>query len=408
MRRLLVTVLVIGALVGSWFALRPRRPNPPAETPGPRLHWVFEAPRPGMVVATPRVTPQAIFLATAHARGVQRTGAVYAIDPRTGKAQWTFDADGAMLPTASTPFVAGQRLYVGEGMHGNFMCRLHCVNVATGTAQWAFESGDHIEGGPVEAGGTLFFSAGNDGLYAVDATTGVRKWNFRADLHIDSSPSVADGRVFCGSGKSRRFKTYQVVSLDVDSGKPIWQTPVKLPAWGSPAVVGGRVYIGLGNGRLTESAAPPEVPAGALACLDTATGSPLWTFPTGDAVFGVPAVTDDRILFGARDGHVYVVSHNGNESYRIAMGGPVVGGIVAWKGLAFAVSVTGRVVCIEIGTGREVWQHELGRPGAEPRVFATPVVADGRLYVAAELATGDTSIITLYCFEIPGPHSEEP
>ena len=119
--------------------------------------------------------------------------------------QWTFDADGAMLPTASTPFVAGQRLYVGEGMHGNFMCRLHCVDVATGTARWAFESGDHIEGGPVEAGGTLYFSAGNDGLYAIDSTTGVRRWNFRADLHIDSSPSVADGRVFCGSGKSRRF-----------------------------------------------------------------------------------------------------------------------------------------------------------------------------------------------------------
>ena len=103
-----------------------------------------------------------------------------------------------------------------------------------------------------------------------------------------------------------------------------------------------------------------------------------------------------------------LVSLQGIEVYRIAMGGPVVGGIVAWKGLAFAVSVTGRVVCIEIGTGREVWRHELGRPGAEPRVFATPVVADGRLYVAAEMATGDTSIITLYCFEIPGPHSEEP
>jgi len=401
MRRLLVTILVIAALVGLWFAFRPGRPDPLPETSGPRLLWVFEAPRPGMVVATPCVTPHVIYLAVAHSRGFQRTGAVYAIDPTNGKPRWMFDHDGTMLPTASSPLAVGGRLYVGDGMHGDFACGLHCLDAATGASQWEFPTGDHIEGAPAEEGGTVVFPAGNDGLYTIDATTAALRWNFRADLHIDASPHLSAGRVFFGSGKSRRFDTYQVICLELRSGKPVWRTPVNLPAWGAPVVADGRVYIGLGNGRLTESARAPESPAGALACLDAANGTLVWAFPVAYAVFGQPGIFGDRVLFGSRDGYVYGVSPDGHEAFRVTMGGPVVAGIVGWNETALAVSVPGRIVCVEIGTGRELWRHELGRPGAEPRVFATPVIADGRLYIAAEMATGDTSIITLYCFELP-------
>lgn len=374
--------------------------------PGPRLVWVFEAPRPGAVIATPRVTATAIYLGAAHTQGFNLTGAVYAIDPATGKSQWSFDRNGHMLPTASSPLIIGDRLYFGEGMHGHFACRLQCLDVATGRPRWDFETSDHVEGGPVAAGELVLFPAGNDGLYAVDATTGKRRWNFRADVHIDSSPCVSSGQAIVGTGKSRRFSNYQVVCLDVSSGNPIWRTSVNLPAWGDPICTGDRVYVGLGNGRLTESVKPPETPAGALACLDAATGKLLWSFPTGDAVFGRPALVGDCVVFAGRDGNLYGLNADGQEAWRLSMGGPAVSGVASVGSHVYAVSVAGRIVRVDAASGREEWRHELGHTGVEPHVFTSPVIVGQRIYIAAEMTTGQAGIVSLFCFELPVDEGE--
>lgn len=380
------------------------RPAATPDPPGPRPAWVFEAPHPGSVLAAPTVTPDAVYLAASCARGLHFTGAVYALDPATGKPKWAFDRDGTMLPTASTPLVTGGRLFVGEGMHGHTACRLHCLDVATGRGLWDYPTADHIEGGPAAADGLVIFPSGNDGLHAADAMTGKPRWTFRADLHIDSSPFVVGGRVYVGGGRSRRYQNYQVVCLDARTGNPIWRTPVNLPAWGNPLVVGERVYVGLGNGRLNESVRPPEAPAGAMVCLDAATGRTQWTFPTGNAVFGRPAVAGDRVVFGSRDGHVYGVGPDGREAFRVAVGGPVVAGVEAAGGRVYAVTVPGRIVGLDPADGRELWRHELARQGVMPHVFGSPVVAGGRLYVAAEMTTGETGIVSLFCFDLPpGP-----
>lgn len=227
------------------------------------------------------------------------------------------------------------------------------------------------------------------------------RWSFRANLHIDSTPCVARGTVIVGSGRSRRFQNYQVICLEAATGKPVWRTPVNLPAWGNPVVAGDRVYIGLGNGRLTESVGQPEVPAGALASFDLATGRPLWTFPVGDAVFGQPAVVGDCIGFGSRDGHLYGVDPDGREVFRRPMGGPVGAGAATAGRSVIAVSVAGRVGSVEPDGGQVEWTHDLARPGVEPHVFARPVVAGAKLYVAAEMTVGSSPIASLFCFELP-------
>jgi outer membrane protein assembly factor BamB len=392
--RLFAVVVFLGAV-----GCKPTAP-PPAP-PGPQLAWVFEAPRPGTIIAAPCVTPDAIYLAATQARGFDVTGAVYALDPATGRRRWTFDRDGWMLPSASTPLVAGGRLYVGEGMHGHTECRLQCLDPATGKALWEARAADHVEGGPATFGDLVIFPAGNDGLRAVNAGTGQPRWAFRGDVHIDSTPSVAGDRVYVGGGKSRRFQNYQVICLEAAIGKPVWRAPVSLPAWGNPVVAGGRVYIGLGNGRLTESAAGSEKPAGALACLDAADGKVLWSFGAGNAVFGRPTVIGDRVIVGSRDGNLYGLTPDGREAFRVPMGGPVVAGVTAAGGRVYAVSVAGRIVCVEPADGEVRWAHELGRPGVTVNAFGVPVVAGRRLYVAAEMTTDQTGIVTLFGFDLP-------
>ena len=396
-------VALIGLALTS--GCRPAPSGPTPVPPGPRLAWVFEAPRPGSVLATPAVTSDAIYLAASHPRGPDHTGAVYALDPVTGKVRWTFDRGGTMLPTASSPLAAGGRLFVGEGMHGHFACRLQCGDATTGRPLWDRPVGDHIEGGPALSGTLILFSAGNEGLHAVESASGKLTWTFRADLHIDSTPAVVGARAYVGSGTSRRFQNFQVVCLDATTGNPVWRTPVPLPAWGNPLVVEGRVYVGLGTGRLTESARPP---AGALACLDAASGTLIWTFSAGDAVFGRPAAVGKRIVFGSRDGNVYGMEPNGREAFRVAMGGPVVAGMAAAGDRAYAVSVTGRVVCLDAASGREEWRHDLARPGGEPQVFAAPVIVGGRLYIAAEMTAGQAGIVTLFCFDLPAGDGGNP
>lgn len=375
--------------------------GPPAAPPGPpapRLVWAFEAPHPGGAVAAPLVADGGVFVAVAHARGFDRSGAVYALHAATGRVRWAFDADGAMRPTASAPLLAGGRLVVGEGMHADFVCRLRALDPATGAARWAVPTGDHVEGGAAVADGTVVFAAGNDGVYAADAATGAVRWNFRADLHIDTTPCVAGGRVYAGSGTSRRFRDTRVVCLDAATGNPVWQAPVPLPAWGAPAVAAGRVYVGLGNGRLNRSDAAP---AGGLACLDAATGAELWTVRAGDAVFGRPAVVGDRVVVGSRDGRVYGVAADGAVAFTAPAGGPVVGGPAVVGGRVYVVSVAGRVTCLDAATGREDWRHELVPAGRAAQVYAPPVAAGGRLYVAAEVALAESPVATVFCLELP-------
>ena len=394
---LVTGLLVIALIVALSIAFR-TSPGPARHERVLKLVWTFEAPRPGMVVGSPHIASDAIYLAAIHTRASEMRGAIYALDPAIGKPKWIYDREGAMLATASTPLLAGERLFVGEGLHGNFACNLYCLDSRNGHPRWTFPTGDHIEGGPAVADDLVIFPAGNDGLYALDVETGVPKWNFRADLHIDSTPFVANGRVYGGSGTSRHFPTLQVVCLEAATGKPVWRTPVNLPAWGSPVVAGERVFVGLGNGRLTEAA---QSPAGALACFDANTGAERWTFPVADAVFGRPVVAGGRVVFGSRDGNLYGLTLDGKEAFRVTMGGPVMAPPEAVGGLIYAVAVSGRVVCVNAADGRELWRYELSELGATPRVYAGPRVSGRRLYVAGEMMAGPTGIVSLYCFELP-------
>lgn len=400
-RTLLLASVPLAAGVAAWFWSRPPAPIPPVSQ-RLRAVWVFSAPKAGAAIAAPFVDRDAIHFATAHIRGFQLEGAVYSLNPETGRPKWTFDADGTMLPTASSPLAAAGRVYVGEGMHSHFSCRMFCIDAATGKQQWSHPTTDHVEGGAVLAGNKLIFPAGNDGVYAIDAASGGRRWNFRERLHFDSTPCVDGDRLFLGSGPSRKFNTAQVVCLDAKTGDAIWRQPVPLPAWATPAVAGGRVFVGLGNGRLTEAARPPETPAGALVCLDAATGSHRWILPVGDAVFGQPVVVEDRVVFGSRDGHLYGATFDGQIAFRLAMGGPVIAAPVVVNGLVYAVSVPGVILCVDPASGTERWRHDLRTGEDVLHVYAPLRIQSNRLYVAEEARSPGASfgIVSLSCFEL--------
>ena len=399
--RIAIGTLAVGlaGLAAYWLLAADRHRSHPA---GPTVVWVFEAPRAGGIVAAPWVADDAIYVSAFHPHGFRMTGAVYALDPATGKRRWTFDAGGRMLATASAPVLADGRLYVGEGMHGHFACHLYCLDPTTGKQTWAVETTDHVESTATVADGAVYFGAGNDGVYAVDAATGQERWRFSGDLHVDAQPAVSHGRVIVGSGPSRLYKTLRVVSLDAKTGGVVWRADTDLPAWGSPRAAGGRVFVGLGNGRLMEGAKPPETPRGAVLCLDEATGeralarSMRRTRSSSSRRWTATASTSAR----ATGTCMCVKADDGQLVYRVPMGGPVIAPPTVADGKVYAVTVGGKLRCLDAADGRELWGWDLkARVKFEPLVFGAVRVSGGRVYVAAEIQTGAGGSACLYCLE---------
>ncbi len=387
--------LVISAGVAAYLLWPRPEPPPPAQ---PTLCWVFEATERGALIAAPCVSPEAIYVAAIHDRGFRSIGAVYALDPATGKPQWRFDGDGRMLGSASAPTLAGDRLFVGEGMHASHACHLYCLDPKTGKQLWAFDTTDHVEASATVHDGTVYFGSGNDGVYAVDVETGKQRWQFNEGLHVDSAPCVMNGKVIVGSGPSRRFQTLAVVAIDAKLGREVWRRPTDIPAWGAPRAANGRVYVGLANGRLNEAA---QHPAGALLCLDERDGRELWRVPAGDAVFQQPTLDGDRVYFGSRDGHLYAVrADSGDALYKVPVGGPVIAAPAVDAGAVYVATTGGVLKAFDAADGRERWAYDLrrGHP-VEPIVYGAVRAAGGRVYVAAEIKTGAGSVATLYCVQ---------
>lgn len=381
--------------------------NTPVTPPSPygtdRVVWMFEQRARGAIISTPLVAEHHVYAGAIQDAGLATHGAVYCLDRRTGKQVWCFDDAGTMQHMYSTPCLADGRLYIGEGMHANFVCKLYCLDAATGEKVWDFETAGHIESSPCVSEGKVYFGAGDDGLYCLDAATGAKRWHYRPPLHIDASPVVAGGRLYAGSGLSRRYRDARVFCLDADSGAVVWELPAPLPAWGSPALDGGQVFFGLGNGRLMQSVEPPERPAGAVLCVDAATGRRHWQHDVSDGVLVRPAVDARRVYFGARDGHCHAVDRrDGRLSWKTDLGSPIVTAPALRDGRLWVVASGGRVCRLAADSGAAAWTFEVEtHTQMQPRLYSAPVVAaegtDYRVYFGAELKGPGGSTALLYC-----------
>lgn len=372
----------------------------------PQVVWTFEQPESGAIVSAPVVDGEQIYAAVIHDNALAPSGVVYCLDRRRGTLRWQFDDDGAMRQTISTPCLSDGRLYIGEGMHGNDVCKMYCLDAASGRKVWQFLTGGHIESSPCVAAGAVFFGSGDDGLYCLDATSGEKRWQFSGQWHVDVSPAVEEGRVYAGSGVSRLYRTAEIFCLDAASGKPLWRTPAEMPVWGSPVVDGEQVFFGTGTGRLTRSAEPPEKPAGELLCVDAATGRLNWTARFADAVFGQPAVDTERVYLGARDGRCYCLDRrDGRRLWQTDLGSPIVTRPALAEGRLVVVASGGRIACLDAGSGQAEWTFDLaGYTQTRPQLLSSPLIVreseatGGRLlYFGSELKNSVRSTAVLYC-----------
>ena len=337
------------------------------------------------------------------------SGRILGMNRHSGKLDWAYDAPD-MKPVFCTPTIANGKLYCGEGMHEHKHRPLFCVNTSDGEHAWKepFKTASHTEGQPAVDGGKVYFPAGEDGLYCADANTGAKLWHFPGGkdkgIHIDAPPVVQNGTVFAGSG----LYDYVAVALDANTGNEKWRTDLKLRVFGAPLASGSKVFYGVGTGNMgadvwhydEEGGQRDKEPAGAVCCLDAATGKEEWRYPLPKSVHTGLAADAFSVYAGCRDGHVYALDRKTGKLRWSAgvgsamMSAPAVASSGGFPVALYAVSREGRVCCLNPLTGTRLWSWEDKQlPGYDWRgeeknnIMCTPLV------VTTPTATGSKRTI---------------
>ncbi len=171
---------------------------------------------------------------------------------------------------------------------------------------------------------------------------------------------VGVGAVFLSAYETDPEETGSLVALDVLTGQERWRRDVKGISFTNPVYDAnlGLVYIAGTDGIVS--------------ALDVQTGGTLWEYQTGSLVVAPPALSGTRLCFGDESGHVHLLD--------------TVAALQAWQ---------------QHQPLDALWIFK-GETGPQGTRVATPLIADGSVYVQAWLQTGyepgrDEATLTSSC-----------
>ncbi len=356
---------------------------------GRNIKW--KTPIPGVATSSPIVWGNRVFATTAISGAGDktfRTGAygdvkpvddlsvhewkVYSLDKATGKILWERSAFKGAPKTkrhtkssqaSSTPATDGQRVVAVFGSAGLLMA-------------WDF--------------------AGKE-LWRVDLGVLDSGWFFDPAFqwgHSSSPIIYRDSVILQADTQKGSF----IAAWDVRTGKPRWKTARadEISTWGTPAIARtpeGRDVI-VTNGTKVRG-------------YDAASGTQLWTLaPNSEITIGSPVVGNGlvyvtggyppvRPVYAIRPGSSGDISlPKGQESSQAVAWSNLTEGTyiptpIVYNGLLFTLNINGVVTAYDAATGKRAFRGRIGMGGT---FSASPVAADGRLYVSSE--DGEIYVVT--------------
>ena len=321
--------------------------------------------------------------------------------------QWAFGFRGA-AKARGHPAVAGGRLYVGSESGA-----VYALDAKSGCRHWKYEARGGVRGaiviGPGESGRFIaYFGDQRANLYAVDAETGKELWRNRLDEHpgalITASPLLHEGRVFAaissigdllGSRANYECCKFRgaVAAVDALSGERIWKSytipeePAKVrknrngvqlwgpsgaAIWSAPTIDEklGRIYVTTGNNYSD----PVTDDSDAVIAFDLKTGERVWSrqFTPGDAWNMACSAASDHVNCPQAQGPDFDFGSSG-----------ILVDIPGGKRLLLLGQKSGILHAVDPDrNGAIVWQRRVGRGGMLGGIQFGPAADRSNVYVA--------------------------
>jgi outer membrane protein assembly factor BamB len=333
-------------------------------------------------------------------------GAVSAFSAADGLPLWRLELPGELRHVEGSPAVAGTRIYFGCGSEG-VLC-VDCGRVRLGAGEIPLAQAEEaIRRRWQELLLAYEREKKDDPDFAVPPsvadlplgkvtplwTAGKDRW------HVDSPVALAGERLVAGSAFLDREQLGEraLLCLDAADGSLLWRVPLEHNPWAAPSVArprgaaapaGGRpeAIVIAGSSSVRYEPARLEEAEGEVAGVELETGKLLWRRPIPGGVLSPVAIdsSGELGLFTATDGKVRALNTGTGHIVWSSPGkAPCFAGVTLAGPEAYAVDIDGGVRALEAASGRELWSLDLGRlTGLPGRVYASPLGAGGRLYVA--------------------------
>jgi outer membrane protein assembly factor BamB len=308
------------------------------------------------------------------------------------------------LPSGtSSPIVVGPHVFLtassgydSSGRSGTMdQLKLHllCVSLDSGKVLWTKdvapklpeqatirETHGYASGTPAADAERLYVSYGKSGVLAFDHK-GNELW--RADIGSGlngwgsaASPMLAGDLVIVNAA----VESESLIALNKKTGKEVWRAKGIKESWNTP------ILAKTADGKTELVLAI----MGKVLGFDPASGKQLWSCATDIGWYMVPSlVADGGVVYciGGRSGGGLAVRLGGSgdvtKSHRVwtsRKGSNVTSPILHEGHLYWMHEATGVAYCAEAKTGNMVYEERV--PGAQ-QVYASPVLADGRIYYIA-------------------------
>jgi outer membrane protein assembly factor BamB len=253
---------------------------------------------------------------------------------------------------------------------------VHAVDAADGTELWRKTVDQRFRASPAVADGRVVL--GDGPLVALDTADGSELW--RSDVDVSGSPTLAGETVYA-STEGDVEGVGQLTAFDATDGSVRWSvdptrdgTPWSVLA--APAVHEGTVYVPTASDETGEEAA-------GIHAFDAATGEREWVGLVEDRPDAKPPVVVDGSVLALVGDRVYALdAADGSKRWdTVAWQPPAVAGERAY------VSENELLRALDLDTGEQVWERDIGPEGRSALISSEIVVAEDTIYVGTD-ATG--------------------
>jgi outer membrane protein assembly factor BamB len=328
---------------------------PAIGVPPMKVRWTYHAS--DGFNAAPVIVGESVYVADSG-------GTLTALDLAKGEKRWSFHSEGGF---EATPAVADGTVYVGD-MMGTFFA----VEASTGAKRWSFDAQSAVHAGANIEGDHILFGTDTGLILCLDRE-GKKLWSAQADGRINAPPAIKNGRATFSSCDAN------LRALNLDDGREVFKTDLGNLAPGSACAGEDAFFVGTDQGFVL-----------AVAAKD---GTVRWRFDKiadKAMVFASPALADETLVIGARDGKVYGLNPgDGKLKWTFGTGGDVDASPVISDHRVYVASKDRRLYVLNLSDGKALWQFETGRSVSAPVAIARGV-----------LVLGDAGG-TVYCLE-PG------